>query len=112
MRNLLQPIVENSIFHGLKNSEDSLHITISARDNGDVLTIVIADNGIGIPEDKLGTLLSNNISTKKHHIGLNNVNTRIKLYYGYEYGLTISSAENEGTIVIIKLPLTFENAEE
>jgi two-component system sensor histidine kinase YesM len=113
----LQPIVENAIYHGIKNKKNGGSVKISAfMKNEDEIEIVVEDNGIGIKENKLleirKTLLKsdstedneNNINIQKG-FGINNVNERIKLYFGEEYGLNIDSTWQEGTKVSIKIPM-------
>jgi len=105
----LQPIVENAIFHGIKSrSRTKSVIRIGAEMNADNSSIVmyVEDNGIGISEEKMAHLLENNTSKFKHYnsMGLYNVNERIKLHFGENFGLRISSAVGKGTHVEIHLP--------
>lgn len=105
---MMQPIVENAIIHGFatKKRAGIIHISILARNN--TLKIMISDNGCGIPENKLVELLHSlerlKSTSDSDHIGLKNVHHRIKLQYGDEYGLSISSTEKKGTTVIIEIP--------
>lgn len=102
----LQPIVENSILHGILGRENgSGNITITGKVEGDDIVLLVQDDGIGIPEDKLDTIFSENIENKKGSgYGLRNINDRIKLSYGEQYGLTYSSEFGKGTKVIIRIP--------
>lgn len=114
----IQPIVENAIQHGLNTMDEGGLITIKAITTQNRLLIRITDNGIGIPADSLEQLnrkLENSaaadsqIPTKeKTGIALINVNLRIKLNYGSQYGLFVSSTANAGTTVEISLPLLKE----
>lgn len=100
---LLQPIIENSIFHGILPSEKKGQIRIKII-QGETLQIKIIDNGIGM--DAHYDFLNEGINEDEgNHIGLRNINHRIKLFYGEEYGLIVRSAKNIGTIVIINLPI-------
>ena len=106
---LLQPIVENSLAHGLV---DVIHITIKAEHTEDILTISVEDNGKGIDPDNL-ELLRNSLekdSIYKEHIGLYNSHRVIKLLYGNSYGLEIYSCN--GTVVTIRLPFMLESEDE
>lgn len=99
----LQPLVENAILHGLekKNADGKLIITGIKR--GDDLYIVIQDNGAGIPEHLLGNILK----SESRGYGLRNVNQRIKLVFGEEYGLLMDSVLGEGTRVTLKIPVQY-----
>ena len=105
---LVQPIVENSIYHGIKYLQDEGIITIKAEDRGDRIAMIISDNGVGMRKETLNSLLDRN-STHEHSsegngIGLLNIDERIKLSYGEEYGLSITSEPDEGTTVMIVIP--------
>lgn len=108
----LQPIVENALYHGIKNRRGMGRIAVSAESvNGDVV-ISISDNGIGMTEERLKELQSllegtyeNEICESQHDsYGLYNVNERIKLKFGENYGVSISSKVGEGTCVEVKIP--------
>jgi two-component system LytT family sensor kinase len=98
---ILQPLVENSIKHGLSAKIGHGRITIrSARANGHAL-IEIVDDGLGIPEDRLTSALSGGI-------GLTNVNERLKVIYGANYQLQLRSVPGEGTTARIEIPELLE----
>ncbi|TXK83887.1 sensor histidine kinase [Paenibacillus sp. N3.4] len=102
---LLQPIVENSIYHGLKNKRGKGHIHIQAGIKDKQLVIVIADDGIGIQQEQLDNMFNLGAADyKQKSFGLKSTNERIKLYFGVEYGLEIQSEYGKGTLVKIKLP--------
>jgi two-component system sensor histidine kinase YesM len=104
---VMQPYVENAFVHGLEGKERDglIRIEISVRTH---LWITISDNGCGMSEEKLQEV-RNNLNDFENldrtHIGICNVNQRIKLQYGNDYGVTIDSAQGEGTQVTIKLPV-------
>lgn len=105
---ILQPLVENSIYHGIKNKDGEGHIDISAEIIDGSLVISVADDGVGMDEDTCNGILKDTF-VQKHPsgsgIGVRNVNSRIKLYFGDEYGLSFKSELGVGTTVSIKLPL-------
>jgi two-component system sensor histidine kinase YesM len=104
---LVQPLVENAINHGVERQGGVVSITGEIGDNGKLI-VTVQDNGCGIPKEKLKDLLvdekTNDIKNQRTYIGVNNVNQRIKLFYGPEYGLAIQSGENAGTTVSIVVP--------
>ena len=104
---ILQPIVENSIVHGLEVKEGVGHILISiGREENDLL-ILIEDDGVGMEKKKLEMLRSNMNRGNENgtHIGMQNVHQRIRLRYGEMYGLELDSAEGVGTRVKIRIPI-------
>jgi two-component system sensor histidine kinase YesM len=104
---ILQPIVENSIIHGLEGKEENGLIAIAVRKESEIMVISVTDNGSGIEEEKLETIQKELKSRrfKGEHIGIGNVNQRVKLKYGDEYGVTIKSEVGVETVVEIRLPL-------
>lgn len=103
---LLQPIVENALIHGCEKTSKPTHISISARLETDDLFIIVEDNAGGIPKDKLNEIiqqLQTDSTGRENKIGLVNIQQRIKLIYGNEYGLHLDS-KNELTRVTIHIP--------
>lgn len=100
---ILQPIVENSIYHGIKESDFDGLIDVIARKEGEILIIDIIDNGVGY--DRSNPVLKD---VKLGGVGLVNVDSRLKLYYGKEYGLKIESEPGQGTKVRIEIPINSE----
>lgn len=110
LKMLLQPFVENSIFHAF-NEQDVGMLKVFVRVIKDQLVIEIIDNGEGMSEDKVIKLLNGENDKRRNFsgIGVNNVNKRIKLLYGEDYGVNISSMEGKGTIVSIVLPILIKD---
>ena len=103
---MLQPLVENAIYHGMEFMDGDGEIDVKVFKEDDSLYFTITDNGLGMSEDMVETLLSKDfVSSKKGSgIGVKNVNERIKLYFGSEYGLKVESEPDEGTKITIHLP--------
>ncbi|WP_240647321.1 cache domain-containing sensor histidine kinase [Paenibacillus nanensis] len=104
---LLQPIVENAIVHGIERKIGSGFVDVSLDFEPGKLLVVIKDNGVGIEAGKLHDLvasLDDQEDDTGKRIGLRNVHQRMKLFYGQEYGLRLTSREGEGTTVIMTLP--------
>lgn len=112
---IVQPILENAIYHGMAYADGDGEITVRAfRDGGDVL-IEVSDNGPGMPEEVVESLLDPNgpaaaAGAKGSGIGFRNVHRRIRLTFGAGYGLTIFSEPDDGTTVRIRLPALDEEA--
>lgn len=103
---VLQPFIENALFHAFSgNEEGRIHVFISVKSNK--LLCEIIDNGIGIEEVQLQNLYSSPTSKHIHFtgIGIKNVDNRIKLLYGNDYGVYITSKINVGTTINVYLPL-------
>ena len=112
---IVQPILENAIYHGMAGAEDDGLITVDARREGDDLIIDVEDNGMGMRPEVAASLLDENrpeMRTTGSGIGVRNVHRRIRLTFGERYGLTIFSEPDEGTRVQIRLPALDEAAAE
>ena len=107
LKMLFQPIIENSILHGFKESSTNPHIWITIRKRQNVLICSLKDNGIGISGNHLENIYHCREEQKNpsHSIGLNNVKERLKLFYGTTAYMKILSAPQKGTTVIFHLPL-------
>ncbi|WP_442871532.1 sensor histidine kinase [Anaerosporobacter sp.] len=104
---ILQPIVENAMIHGIEMKKGIGHIAIQVDEIDNTICIQVIDNGIGINEEKLSEMkscINSSAELTGSHIGLRNVNQRIKLLYGEEYGITIESEPLVKTIVQIVIP--------
>ena len=108
VRMIMQPIVENSIAYAM-NEKNGIDVSVTALKDDERLKIVISDNGNGMSAERLEEVrqaLCSDSLPESSHIGLCNVNQRIQLIFGSEYGLSVKSAENKGTDVIIIMPET------
>jgi sensor histidine kinase YesM len=113
IRFIFQPLIENCISHGIANPKDALKIQISAyyMNNNSEIAFTVCDYGRGIPAAKLDEInralqqppADGTISSGGSSIGLYNINRRLKLFYGDEYCLQISSSLNEWTLVSFKI---------
>ena len=106
MKLILQPVVENAVYHGLKPKGGGTVWIKGWADEGDII-YTVRDNGVGMDQAKLDEIEKaigeSGTVPDEHGFGLFNVQRRIKLYYGEGYGLTINSWENEGTIITIQI---------
>ena len=105
---ILQPLVENSILHGLEPYNYEGEIIIDIRDQDNATFVSIRDSGVGIPEEKLQSLLTpgaagNTPASPHHSIGYHNVAGRLEAFFGTDHCISISSAEGAGTTVVIRL---------
>jgi two-component system sensor histidine kinase YesM len=109
----LQPLVENAIYHGIKENDKKGFIKITSRLENDRIYIDVEDNGKGMTPDEL-ELLMKSVDEETEHgelpeeskpgMGLRNVHQRIRLYFGYEYGLNFKSRVGEGTTISVSIP--------
>lgn len=104
---ILQPLVENSIIHGVANMDDG-YIKLSAREKSGTLILSVQDNGVGIPQDVLDWLNDPDRDVPGGHLGLKNVDRIVRLYYGGDYGISAYSAVGEGSRVELRLPMNKE----
>ncbi|MCR5675905.1 MAG: sensor histidine kinase [Lachnospiraceae bacterium] len=103
----IQPIVENALYHGIKNRRGGGRISVDAREEGETFHILVSDDGIGMSAERLAEVhhaLTDKASAESAVYGLYNVNERIRLNFGEEYGLSVESTEGAGTTVDIHLP--------
>lgn len=102
---ILQPLAENAIVHGIDTSGGAeSRIRLTAQRTGQGVELTVEDNGCGIAPERLAYVLQQNPSTRSG-VGLKNVNQRIKLIYGEEYGITMESELDVGTVARIRLPI-------
>lgn len=106
---LLQPLVENSINHGIRRRDEPGHIYIRVWQEPDSIVLEVEDDGVGMDSDQLErvrNMLREHIENdeKDHGFGLRNVHQRIQLHYGENYGLELASEKGFGTTVTVRLP--------
>ncbi len=106
---ILQPVIENSIYHGIKDKDGQGHIEIKAYGDGRDIKILVADNGVGFNMED--SHLPKSTKTKLGGVGLMNVDKRIKLYCGENYGIGIKSKVGAGTTVTLTLCIKGEHHE-
>lgn len=103
----LQPIIENAVEYGLKNMKTNGIIHIKGYIHDDIITLEVTDNGIGMEPEKIKELnenMTHDYIKENTHLGLENVNQRIRLVFGEEYGLTLSDAPTGGLCVSFRFP--------
>ncbi|TVR69279.1 MAG: sensor histidine kinase [Spirochaetaceae bacterium] len=122
---ILQPLVENAIYHGIKNRDEGGCVTVTGMVRDREVRLTVADDGVGMEEDQRIAVLAGGRSmtagettagpanssrhttllSRRPRVGVNNVNERIKLYFGPAYGLSFRGNNGRGTIVEIHLPI-------
>ena len=102
----LQPLVENAIYHGIKNKRGKGKIVIRSLETENEVHIIIKDNGAGMTPEQLKRLQSEDYLLKASGLGIQNVCKRLKLYFGPDYGLSFDSVLGEGTTVTVRMPKT------
>ncbi|MEK8128234.1 histidine kinase [Paenibacillus filicis] len=103
----VQPLVENSIFHGILPGLSLGSIVITGEETEDAVLIRVADDGVGISVEKLSTLLEDERgrgASGYYHMGVRSIHDRLALYYGPGYGLTVLSEPGGGTVVEMRVP--------
>ena len=104
----LQPIIENAVYHGIKQKNDKGLIKIKGLCDDNNIILIVSDDGIGIEKDALDelnkTLSETSFTNEKSHIGLSNVNQRIKIIFGDSYGIHVESTVGVGTNVYVTIP--------
>lgn len=99
----LQPIIENAINHGLDLMVEEGHITVEVCPDGQDILFRVRDDGVGMTPEQVAAILNKGPSDRTG-IGIKNVNDRLKIYFGKQYGLRIDSVPDEGTCVEIRMP--------
>jgi two-component system, sensor histidine kinase YesM len=106
----LQPLVENALYHGIKNKRGKGKITITGKEENGLIVLTVTDNGLGMLGERLNQVVKGlkkiDENREKDFYGLYNVNERIGLYYGFNFGLKIRSVYQEGTEVDVCIPFT------
>jgi len=103
----IQPLVENALNHGLRNTRGEKEVVVCAQVREGNLWISVQDNGVGMDAAKVNEILEKNdinLVEKGSSIGLNNINARMKMLYGKEYGIHVESEVGKGTRIYLKIP--------
>ena len=102
----LQPLVENALYHGIKNKRGRGTIHVRTQRSGNVIDVTVSDNGCGMSADRLARLRQSLVQKTANDsgFGLSNIQKRIQLAYGPSYGIKIDSSEGAGTVVTLHLP--------
>lgn len=106
---MIQPLLENAIVHGVSELKETGMIAVTGKETEDAIYITVKDNGNGMPETiirQLKEIRENGILKEKEHIGIFNIQQRLLLLYGKEYGLTVERLKPSGTAVTICIPKT------
>lgn len=105
----VQPLVENAIYHGIKYADHKGMLSIRGFREGDNIVLEVEDNGLGMDADTLQHIFEKHeVAEKTNGVGVYNVQNRLQLYYGENYGLEYKSTEGVGTIVIVRIPMMKE----
>lgn len=110
---VLQPIIENAIYHGLKYKESKGLLIVRGYVKGDNAVLEVIDNGVGMEPETLAHIFERHkVNYHSNGVGVYNVQKRLQLYYGSEYGITYQSVKGEGTTAIITIPMKQEESHE
>ena len=101
---ILQPVVENAIVHGLRDMAGG-QVFVNIYDNNGVLTIEVSDDGVGIADEEIKRIEERNHKQEEGHLGLYNVDTIIRLYYGDDYGIRAKRLPEGGSMITVTLPV-------
>lgn len=102
---VLQPLVENAIYHGIKYKEGKGLIRIDGFRDGSDIILQVRDDGKGMDQETLEHIFEKHVrDTKSNGVGVQNVHERIRLYYGLGYGLSFASEPGKGTLATVRLP--------
>lgn len=98
----LQPLVENAVRHGLERKDGVGHIEIKAHDAGPHAEVTIEDDGVGMDPEHLRSVLAGHVAGD--HVGLRNVDSRLRQVYGDDHGLVVDTAPGAGTLITLRVP--------
>lgn len=104
---MLQPLVENAICHGIEPKAEKCHISVKGFRSGENVCLCVEDDGMGITAeilDEINYYFENEQAKSDDYFAITNINMRIKLFYGREYGLKIESMHSEGTLATVTIP--------
>jgi two-component system sensor histidine kinase YesM len=101
----LQPLVENALYHGIKNRRRKGFIRVTGREQNELLILEVMDDGTGMTEERLNAVRSSMVDGRREGFGLMTVHQRIQILFGGEYGLAVESTPEEGTRIIVTIPM-------
>ncbi|MNN60493.1 Sensor histidine kinase YpdA [compost metagenome] len=104
---IIQPLVENSVVHGLENKEGTVHVKVSVKLIDNEIQVNVLDDGAGMSQQRLSELqvvIAQAEEEQRSRIGMRNVHQRLVLYYGEQHGLNITSEEGKGTEIAFSIP--------
>nr|WP_090714581.1 sensor histidine kinase [Paenibacillus typhae] len=104
---IIQPLVENSVVHGLENKEGTVHVYVSVTMQENEIQVNVSDDGVGMSSQRLAEIMeviTKSEEEQRSRIGMRNVHQRLVLYYGEQYGLKIASEEGRGTEISFSIP--------
>ena len=102
---VLQPLIENAIYHGLKYKESKGLLVVKGYSQGEDILFEIKDNGVGMDSETMEHIFERHkVNYRSNGVGVYNVQRRIKLSYGQEYGITYQSTLGEGTVATVRIP--------
>ncbi|MBU3877489.1 histidine kinase [Faecalicatena sp. AGMB00832] len=106
LRMILEPLVENSLFHGLDDEVERIHVTVSFKIEAGDMIITVTDDGVGFTDENF-MKLSRKIRSgeQSNMIGMNNIRERLKMTFGKKYGLSIDTNYEEGARIFVKMPV-------
>ena len=107
----MQPLVENALQHGIDPQGRDGMVTVIARRQGDAVCIEVEDNGAGMTPERVRQVMETPDADDRPHLGVRNVNDRIRLHYGPAWGLQIESAPGQGTRITLRIPAREEGAD-
>lgn len=105
LKNILQPLVENSIYHGIRPSGEPGYIRTSAQINEGYLILSVEDNGVGMDEQEINSISDENLAGNQASFGLRGTIQRLKIHYGTDEIYTVESSKYSGTKITLKIPL-------
>ena len=102
---MLQPLVENSIVHGVRLCDRQGYIKVKIFARGNMVIFRVVDNGIGMTAEEIQEFQERIQKVNVRHIGMSNVNSRLKIYYGEESAIHVRSRKNRGCVVEFRIPI-------
>jgi two-component system, sensor histidine kinase YesM len=101
----LQPLVENALYHGIKIRRRKGLIRVSGRVQDEAIILEVADDGCGMPEERLEEVRVSLVDGRREGFGLRTVHQRLQILFGGEYGLSVESTQDVGTRILVKIPM-------